>query len=495
MAEANIVADRPHNREMHHLNRKGIPWMDLTDLSLTDIVETVSHAKKIDQLPPDCRPPSTLSSTMSRPPMPRRIPISSNSTSTLSRLARLAASRIPISALKCPQSSTNGLSTSTQGGRDTQDAFQSMQESSMTPREEIAAKYMGVGASFEYTETKVMEKEVPLSEWGGMPKKVSFARSISVRVYSPSTQRSSMIRPTPPCSTLPRIVPLSQMEYTRSASVSPSISKPPTSSPSESPSQKRSQITAGSGQSVDNKGGTTAENPTTKDYTILTATNPIISSSSGSPSGSPITASPYASPITSKPTTSIPSESPSGSGRQINASPPASPRSSKPTVASRFPKRFPLSQGKYTGCPSALSPSLTGQSASAPGRRSSGQPVDNKSGANPPDYKSPSTLSSITSRPPMPRRIPISALKCLPSSTESQYRKGKRQELDKGIVDNSLPLLLQVENKSIEGSRREDNDDIILSRSSKFKSIEGVLVKSNVYLAGNFNVNLSNVTK
>ena len=40
MAEANIVADRPHNREMHHLNRKGIPWMDLTDLSLADIVET-----------------------------------------------------------------------------------------------------------------------------------------------------------------------------------------------------------------------------------------------------------------------------------------------------------------------------------------------------------------------------------------------------------------------------------------------------------------------
>ena len=256
--------------------------MDLTDLAIADIVETVSHAKKIDQLPPDCRPPSTLSSTMSRPPMPRRIPISSNSTSTLSRLARLAASRIPISALKCPQSSTNGLSTSTQGERDIQDAFQSMQESSMTPREGIAAKYMGVGASFEYTEqTKVMEKEVPLYESGGMPKKVSFARSISVRVYSPSTQRSSMIRPTPP-STLPRIVPLSQMEYTRSASVSPSISKPPTSSPSESPSQKRSQITAGSGQSVDNQGGTTAENPTTKDYTILTATNPIISSSSKS---------------------------------------------------------------------------------------------------------------------------------------------------------------------------------------------------------------------
>jgi hypothetical protein len=64
----------------------------------------------------------------------------------------------------------------------------------MTPREEIATKYMGVRASFEYTETKVMEKEVPLSESGGMPKKVSFARSISVRVYSPSTQRSSMVQ-------------------------------------------------------------------------------------------------------------------------------------------------------------------------------------------------------------------------------------------------------------------------------------------------------------
>jgi hypothetical protein len=57
-----------------------------------------------------------------------------------------------------------------------------------------------------------------------------------------------MICPTPP-STLPRIVPLSQMEwYTRSASVRPSISKPPTSSPSESPSQRGSQITAGSEQ-------------------------------------------------------------------------------------------------------------------------------------------------------------------------------------------------------------------------------------------------------
>ena len=378
MTEADIVvvADQPNNREMHYLKRKGIPWMDLTDLSLADIVETVSYAKKLDQLPPDYRSPSTLSSTMSRPLMPRRIPISSS----ISTLSWLAASRIQISALKCPQSSTNGLSTSTQGGRDIQDAFQSMQESSMTPREGTAAKYQGVGSSFEYTETKVTEKEVPLSESGGMPKKVSFARNISVRVYSPSTQHSTMIHPTPP-STLPRIVPLSQMEYTRSASVSPSISKPPTSSPSESPSQRGSQITAGSEQSVDNKGGTTAENPTTKDYTILTATNPIISSSSRSPSGSPIIASPYASPITSKPATSSSSEIPSGSGSQINASPPASPSSSKPTVASRFPKRFPLSQGKYTGCPSALSPPLTGQSASAQGRRGSGQSDNNKSGA------------------------------------------------------------------------------------------------------------------
>jgi hypothetical protein len=47
----------------------------------------------------------------------------------------------------------------------------------------------------------------------------------------------------------------------------------------------------------------------------------------------------------------------------------------------------------------------------------------------------------------------------------------------------------------LEGSRREDNDAIILSRRSKFKSIEGVLVKSKVYLAGNFNVNLSNLTQ
>jgi len=91
----------------------------------------------------------------------------------------------------------------------------------------------------------------------------------------------------------------------------------------------------------------------------------------------------------------------------------------------------------------------------------------------------------------MPRRIPITALKCPPSSTDSQYRK-----LDKkGNVDNSLPLRLQVENKSIEGSRREDNDAIILSRRCKFKSIEGMLVKSKVYLAGNFNVNLSNLTQ
>jgi len=65
------------------------------------------------------------------------------------------------------------------------------------------------------------------------------------------------------------------------------------------------------------------ENPTIKDIIILTATKPTTSSS----------------------------EIPSGSGSQIDASPPASPSSSEPTEASRFP----LSQGKYTGCPSALS--------------------------------------------------------------------------------------------------------------------------------------------
>jgi hypothetical protein len=84
-------------------------------VSLANIViaETVSYAEKLDQSPPDYRSPSTLSSTMSRPLKPRRIPIYSSGTSTLSRLA---ASRIPISALKGPQSSTSGLSSSTQGG-------------------------------------------------------------------------------------------------------------------------------------------------------------------------------------------------------------------------------------------------------------------------------------------------------------------------------------------------------------------------------------------
>ena len=207
--------------------------MDLTDLSLTDIVETVSHAKKIDQLPPDCRPPSTLSSTMSRPLMPRRIPISS-STSTLSRLA---ASRIPISALKCPQSSTNGLSTSTQGGRDIQDAFQSMQDSSMTPREGIAAKYQGVGASGflrVYRNQSYGKGSAPLRVGESLCQK-----HICQSIFPKYTTLYNDPSKSPP--TLPRIVPLSQMEYTRSASVTQSISKPPTSSPSESPSQRGSQ--------------------------------------------------------------------------------------------------------------------------------------------------------------------------------------------------------------------------------------------------------------
>jgi hypothetical protein len=44
----------------------------------------------------------------------------------------------------------------------------------------------------------------------------------------------------------------------------------------------------------------------------------------------------------------------------------------------------------------------------------------------------------------------------------------------------------QVEDLSTPGSPREENDDITLSRSSQSRSIEGVLVKSKVYLAGNF---------
>ena len=46
-----------------------------------------------------------------------------------------------------------------------------------------------------------------------------------------------------------------------------------------------------------------------------------------------------------------------------------------------IPRRCPLSQRKYTGSPSALSPPLTGQSASAQGRRGSGQSDNNNSGA------------------------------------------------------------------------------------------------------------------
>jgi hypothetical protein len=66
------------------------------------------------------------------------------------------------------------------------------------------------------------------------------------------------------------------------------------------------------------------------------------------------------------------------------------------------------------------------------------------------------------------------------------------------VVDcKSIMPTGQVEDLPLPGSPREENDDIILSRSSKSWSIEGVLVKSKVYLAGNFNVNvnLSNLTE
>jgi hypothetical protein len=55
----------------------------------------------------------------------------------------------------------------------------------------------------------------------------------------------------------------------------------------------------------------------------------------------------------------------------------------------------------------------------------------------------------------------------------------------------------QVEDLPLPGSPREENDDIIISRGSKSWLIEGVIVKSKVYLAGNFNdnVNLSNLTE
>ena len=266
----------------------------------------------------------------------------------------------------------------------------------------------------KHTDTKVMEKEVPLSESGGIPKKVSFAKKISVRVYFPSTQRSTTTRPIPP-SPFPRIVPLSQMKYTRSASVSPSASKPTTSSSSDSPSGSGSQISASPpaspcslkpavGKHTDTKvmekevplsesGGIPKKVsfakkisvrvyfPSTQRFTMTRKIPP-----SPFPRIVPLsqlkyTRSASVSPSASKSTTSSPSDSPSGSGSQITASPPASPSSSGTTVASRFPKRFPRSQRKYTGSPSALSPSLTGQSASAQGGGGLGQSVNNKSGA------------------------------------------------------------------------------------------------------------------
>jgi hypothetical protein len=121
---------------MQYLKRKGIPWMYLTDLqklvdrevSLAGIVETVSYAnaEKLDQSPPDYRCPSTLSSTMSRPLMPRRIPISS-STSTLSRLAAI---RVPISALNVLKVVPADYQQAHKGGEISTMLFSQMQESS-----------------------------------------------------------------------------------------------------------------------------------------------------------------------------------------------------------------------------------------------------------------------------------------------------------------------------------------------------------------------------
>jgi hypothetical protein len=78
---------------------------------------------------------------------------------------------------------------------------------------------------------KVVEKEELFFDTGASPKKVSFARTILVRLYLPSTQASTMT-----CPPFQWRVPLPQMIYTRSASVCPSTLTPRTLNPSDSPS-------------------------------------------------------------------------------------------------------------------------------------------------------------------------------------------------------------------------------------------------------------------
>ena len=105
-----MASDQPDNKGTQYLKKKGIPLTGLQkvvdgEAFLADVVETpikVSFAEKLGQAPPNHKSPSTLSSTTSRPRMPKKF---------------------PILALKCPPCSTStlsilaaGLSTSSQGG-------------------------------------------------------------------------------------------------------------------------------------------------------------------------------------------------------------------------------------------------------------------------------------------------------------------------------------------------------------------------------------------
>ena len=233
---------------------------------------------------------------------------------------------------------------------------------------------------------KVVEKEELFFDTGASPKKVSFAREISVRLYFPSTQASMT------CPPFPWRVSSPQTIYTRSASVRPSTSTPRTLNPSDSPSvspvaaslsantstlelttlstttspSRRIVIASPSASQSTSKPTKRYLQSQRKHTIILTASKSTVPNSSENPGSSPSTSSLCASPSTSEPTTSTlsPSERSSESGKQITACSPAILSFSKPTTSNPLPKRYPLLQRKYTDGPRALPLSLTGQSAS-----------------------------------------------------------------------------------------------------------------------------------
>ena len=219
--------------------------------------------------------------------------------------------------------------------------------------------------------------------FGASPKKVSFAKTILVSLYLPSTQASKLT-----CPPFPWRVPLPQTIYTRSASVCPSTLTPRILNPSDSrvavslsantskselttlsptTSPSRSIVIASPSASQSTSKPTKRNLQSQNKHTIiLTASKSIAPSSYESPSSSPSTTSPCASPSTSEPTTSTmsPSKRSSESGKPITASSSTILSFSKPTTSNPLPKRYPRLQRKYTGGPRALPLSLTGQLAS-----------------------------------------------------------------------------------------------------------------------------------